>query len=49
MRKVVAAEFLSLDCVMESPATWHLAYFNEERGQAVGETFAAADAMLMGG
>jgi hypothetical protein len=48
MRKVVAAEFLSLDGVMESPDKWHFPYFNEEMGQAVGESFAAADAMLMG-
>jgi dihydrofolate reductase len=48
MRKVVAAEFLSLDGVMESPDKWHFPYFNEEMGQAVGEGFAASDAMLMG-
>jgi dihydrofolate reductase len=48
MRKVVAAEFLSLDGVMESPDKWHFPYFNEEIGQAVEEGFAAADAMLMG-
>jgi dihydrofolate reductase len=48
MRKVVAAEFLSLDGVMESPDKWHFPYFNEEMSQAIGEGFAAADAMLMG-
>jgi dihydrofolate reductase len=48
MRKVVAAEFLSLDGVMESPDKWHFPYFNDEMGQAIGEGFAAADAMLMG-
>ena len=48
MRKVVAAEFLSLDGVMESPDKWHFPYFNEEMGQAIEEGFAAADAMLMG-
>ena len=48
MRKVVAAEFLSLDGVMESPDKWHFPYFNEEMAQAIGEGFAAADAMLMG-
>jgi hypothetical protein len=48
MRKVVAAEFLSLDGVMESPDKWHFPYFNEEMGRAVGEGFASADAMLMG-
>ena len=48
MRKVVAAEFLSLDGVMESPDKWHFPYFNDEMGRAVGEGFASADAMLMG-
>src|SRR5918996_6134767 len=48
MRKVVAAEFLSLDGVMEAPDKWHFPYFDEEMGQAVGEGFAASDAMLMG-
>jgi dihydrofolate reductase len=48
VRKVVAAEFLSLDGVMESPDQWHFPYFDEEMGQAIGEGFAASDAMLMG-
>jgi dihydrofolate reductase len=48
VRKVVAAEFLSLDGVMESPDQWHFPYFNDEMGQAVGEGFATSDAMLMG-
>jgi dihydrofolate reductase len=48
MRKIAAAEFLSLDGVMESPDKWHFPYFNEEMGQALEEGFAASDAMLMG-
>jgi dihydrofolate reductase len=48
MRKVVAAEFLSLDGVMESPEQWHFDYFNDEMGQAGGEGFEASDALLMG-
>jgi dihydrofolate reductase len=48
MGKVVAAEFVSLDGVMESPDKWHFPYFDEEMGQAVEEGFAASDAMLMG-
>ena len=48
MRKVVAAEFLSLDGVMEAPDRWHFPYFNDEMEQAIGEGFAASDAMLMG-
>ena len=48
MRKIVAAEFLSLDGVMESPDQWHFPYFNDEMGQAVGEGFESSDALLMG-
>ena len=48
MRKVVAAEFLSLNGVMEAPDRWHFPYFNEEMERAIGEDFAASDAMLMG-
>jgi hypothetical protein len=29
MRKIVAAEFLSLDGVMESPDKWHFPYWVE--------------------
>ena len=48
MRKVVAYEFISLDGVIEAPDHWHFPYFDEEMGEAVGEGFAASDAMLMG-
>jgi dihydrofolate reductase len=48
VRKIVAAEFLSLDGVMESPDQWHFDYFNDEMGEAVGEGFATSDALLMG-
>ena len=48
MRKVVAGEFVSLDGVMESPGEWHFPYFNDEMGEAVGASMAAADAMLLG-
>ena len=48
MRKVVAAEFVSLDGVFEAPDQWHFPYFDEEMGEAIGEGFAASDAMLMG-
>jgi dihydrofolate reductase len=48
MRKIVAAEFLSLDGVMEAPDQWHFPYFNDEMGEAIGEGFATSDAMLMG-
>lgn len=48
MRRIVASEFLTLDGVMGLPERWNLAYFNDEMGQAIGEGFAASDAMLMG-
>ncbi|MGB3633326.1 MAG: dihydrofolate reductase family protein [Rubrobacteraceae bacterium] len=48
VRKVVAAEFLSLDGVMESPHKWHFPYFNEEMGQAMNESIAVSDTMLLG-
>jgi dihydrofolate reductase len=48
MRKVVAAEFVTLDGVMESPEQWNMPYFNDEMGQSIAEGFAASDALLMG-
>jgi dihydrofolate reductase len=48
MRKVVVYEFISLDGVIGAPDQWHFPYFDEEMGEAVGEGFAASDAMLMG-
>jgi dihydrofolate reductase len=48
MRKVVAAEFVTLDGVMESPEQWNMPYFNDEMGQSIAEGFAAYDALLMG-
>jgi hypothetical protein len=36
MRKVVAAEFVSLDGVVESPEKWHFPYFNDQMGEAIG-------------
>jgi dihydrofolate reductase len=48
MRKVVASELVSLDGVMEAPETWHLQYFNDEMGEAIGAAMAEADAMLFG-
>jgi dihydrofolate reductase len=48
MRKVVAAEFVSLDGVVESPDKWHFPYFNDQMQEAIGAAMAASDAMLMG-
>lgn len=47
-RKIIASEFVSLDGVMEAPDEWHLPYFNDEMGEAVGAGMSEADAMLMG-
>jgi dihydrofolate reductase len=48
MRKVIASELVSLDGVMEAPEKWHLPYFNDEMGEAIGAAMAEADAMLFG-
>src|SRR6266542_4053811 len=48
MRKIVANFFLSLDGVMEAPEKWTSPYFNDEVGQAIAESFASSDALLMG-
>src|SRR5215203_1304 len=48
MRKVIASEIVSLDGVVESPENWHLPYFNDEMGEAIGAAMAQADAMLLG-
>src|SRR5215212_3076130 len=48
MRKVIGSELVSLNGVMEAPQTWHLPYFNDEMGEAIGAAMANADAMLFG-
>ena len=48
MRKLVAAEHVTLDGVMEAPQRWRFAYDNEELGSVVMGSFAASDALLMG-
>jgi dihydrofolate reductase len=47
-RKIVAALFISLDGVVESPDKWHFPYFNEEMGEAVMAAMGESDAMMMG-
>ncbi|GAB3580365.1 dihydrofolate reductase family protein [Hymenobacter daeguensis] len=47
MSKVIAAEYLTLDGVMENPA-WTAPYFNEELGEFQGELLSACDALLLG-
>ena len=48
MRKLTAGLFISLDGVVEEPQNWHLTYFNEEMGDAVGAQLTAADTLLIG-
>jgi dihydrofolate reductase len=48
VRKLVAAEHVTLDGVIEAPERWRFAYDNEELGGAVMRSFAASDALLMG-
>ena len=48
MRKITSGLFMSLDGVVESPEKWHLEYFNDEMGAAVGAASAAADTLLLG-
>jgi dihydrofolate reductase len=48
VRKIVAAEFISMDGVVESPDTWSGPYFSGELSQAIGAQMAATDTLLMG-
>jgi dihydrofolate reductase len=47
MRKVIVAEFLSLDDVMEAPDEWHFPYWSDEMGEAIGTQFYESDALLL--
>jgi len=47
MCKVVAAEYLTLDGVMENPS-WTGSYFNDELGEFQHELLFASDALLLG-
>lgn len=46
MRKIVAGLFISLDGVVEAPEEWHMSYFDDEMGEAVGGLM--SDTMLYG-
>jgi len=48
MRKIVAAEHLTLDGVVQSPEKWSFQYFNDELIGAIGASMASADTMLLG-
>lgn len=47
MRKIVAAEYVSLDGVMEEPR-WTIPFWNEELGQYQYDQLFASDALLLG-
>lgn len=47
MRKVIAALFISLDGVVESPDQWQFE-FDEGMGEAMGKQLATQDAVLLG-
>lgn len=46
MRKIIASLFISLDGVVEEPDQWHMSYFDDEMGEAVGALM--SDTMLYG-
>lgn len=49
MRKLVVAEFLTLDGVMEAPEKWNSNYMNdEEMTNDILEDFTASDSLLLG-
>jgi dihydrofolate reductase len=48
MRKIIAAEFISLDGVVEAPDQWHFPYVNEEMMGVVLGLTAEADTLLLG-
>lgn len=48
MAKIVVAEFLTLDGVMEAPEKWQFLYFGPDFGQYAAQTIAACDGFLLG-
>jgi dihydrofolate reductase len=48
MGKIVSNFFMSLDGVVESPDKWHMPYFNDEMGAAIGKGMETNRAFLMG-
>jgi dihydrofolate reductase len=48
MGRIVSNFFMSLDGVVEGPDQWHMPYFNDEMGAAIGQGMATNKAFLMG-
>ena len=48
MGKIVSNFFMSLDGVVEAPDTWHMPYFDDEMGTAIGKGMETNAGFLMG-
>jgi dihydrofolate reductase len=48
MRKIIVAEFISLDGVVEAPDTWHFPYVNDEMFAVMSALNGECDTMLLG-
>jgi dihydrofolate reductase len=48
MRKIIVAEFISLDGVVEAPETWHMGYLSEEMFAVMWALNDRCDTMLLG-
>jgi dihydrofolate reductase len=48
MRKIIVAEFISLDGVVEAPETWHMGYLSEEMFAVMWSLNERCDTMLLG-
>jgi dihydrofolate reductase len=48
MGKIVSNFFMSLDGVVEAPDQWHMPYFNDEMGAAIGRGMETNRGFLMG-
>jgi dihydrofolate reductase len=48
MSKLVVAEFLTLDGVMEAPEKWQFQFWHDDMGKAVLDAMLEADALLLG-
>jgi dihydrofolate reductase len=48
MRKLIVAEFIALDAVVEAPERWHFPYVDEEMQDLMWQVSAEADTMLLG-
>jgi dihydrofolate reductase len=48
MGRIISNFFMSLDGVVERPDQWHMPYFDDEMGAAIGEGMATNQGFLMG-